>query len=51
VNYFPVLALNRDPPDLSLPSSRDYVWEPLYSPSYPLIFLCILKSDIWAAVQ
>jgi hypothetical protein len=29
VNYLPGLALNRDPPDISLPSSEDYRCEPL----------------------
>jgi hypothetical protein len=29
LNYFPRLALNRDPPDPSLPSSYNYRYEPL----------------------
>jgi hypothetical protein len=42
-NYFPRLALNHDPPDLSLPSSEYYWYEPLVPD--PFCFLEGIKMN------
>jgi hypothetical protein len=45
VNHYPGLASNHDPPDLSLPSTYDYRYEPS-EPCWSPGLLCVIPSLI-----